>query len=106
MKWLILYAKCLFTEVTLKEQQVPFSILALHIGGCSTNDTMALTKTTSNTMSHSNSSWVDSLAIIDHLGDVSVYIVGVVVDCLRAAVGEGDGVGSLPGGGAVVSLGG
>ena len=67
---------------------------------------MAKSNTTADTMSHSNNSWVDSLAIIDHLGDISVYIVGVVVDCLRAAVGEGDGVGSLPGGGAVVSLGG
>ena len=67
---------------------------------------MAKSYTMADTMSHSNSSWVDSLAIIDHLGDISVYIVGVVVYCLRAAVGEGDGVGSLPGGGAVVSLGG
>ena len=67
---------------------------------------MAKSYTMADTMSHSNSSWVDSLAIIDHLGNISVYIVGVVVDCLRAAVREGDGVGSLPGGGAIVSLGG
>ena len=65
---------------------------------------MAKSYTMADTMSHSNSSWVDSLAIIDHLGDISVYIVGVVVDCLRAAVREGNGVGSLPGGGAIVSL--
>ena len=67
----------------------------------------AMANTMSNTMadtfSHSNSSWVDSLIIIDHLGDISIYIVGVVVGCLRAAVGDGNRVGSLPGGGAVVS---
>ena len=58
----------------------------------------------SDTMSNSNSSGVDGLPAVDYFSDVALGIVSVVVDGLGAAVGEGDGVGSLPGGGAVVRL--
>ena len=48
---------------------------------------------------------VDSLAIVGDGGDVSLDVVGGVLDVLGAAVREGDGVRSSPGSGAVVSLG-
>ena len=47
---------------------------------------------------------VDSLAIVGDGGDVSLDVVGGVLDVLGAAVREGDGVRSSPGSGAVVSL--
>ena len=48
---------------------------------------------------------VDSLAIVGDGGDVSLDVVGGVLDVLGAAVREGDGVRSSPGSSAVVSLG-
>merc|ERR1719432_547517 len=52
-----------------------------------------------------NSLGVDSLAVVGDSGDVSIDVVGSVGDVLGATVREGDGVGSSPGDGAVVSLG-
>ena len=48
---------------------------------------------------------VGGSAIVGHLSDVSINIVGVVVDVLDTAVREVDGVGALSGRSAVVSLG-
>jgi len=47
---------------------------------------------------------VDSLAIVGDGGDVSLDVVGGVLDVLGAAVREGDGVRSSPGSGAIVGL--
>ena len=52
-----------------------------------------------------NSCRVGSSAIVGHLSDVSINVVGVVVDMLDTAVREVDGVGALSGRSAVVSLG-
>ena len=52
-----------------------------------------------------NSCRVGGSAIVGHLSDVSINIVGVVVDMLDTAVREVDGVGALSGRSAVVSLG-
>ena len=46
----------------------------------------------------------DSLAVVGDLGNVAFGIVGSVVDVLDAAVGEVDGVMSLSGSSAIVSL--
>merc|ERR1712223_237015 len=47
---------------------------------------------------------VHSLAIVGDGGDVSLDVVGGVLDVLGAAVREGDGVRSSPGSGAIVGL--
>jgi len=47
---------------------------------------------------------VNSLAIVGNGGDVSLDVVGGVLDVLGAAVREGDGVRSSPGSGAIVGL--
>ena len=77
---------------------------------------------TSNSMGNnwtSNSNWTsngvgngggnnvreDSLAVVGDLSDVSINVVSVVVDVLDPSVGQVDRVVSLPGSGAVVSLG-
>ena len=52
-----------------------------------------------------NSCRVGGSAIVGHLSDVSINVVGVVVDMLDTAVREVDGVGALSGRSAVVSLG-
>jgi len=44
-------------------------------------------------------------ALVGHLGDITLGVVGGVGDVLDAAIGEVDGVAALPGGGAVVRLG-
>merc|ERR1719500_404519 len=51
-----------------------------------------------------NSSGEGSSAIIGDFGNVSVNVVGVVVDLLDPSVRKVDGVMSLPGSGAIVSL--
>merc|ERR1719490_149355 len=59
-----------------------------------------------NSVGNGNSLGVDSLAVVGDSGDVSINVVGSVGDVLGAAIREGNGVRSSPGGGAVVSLGG
>ena len=79
----------------------------------STNKSMANTDNTvadsvANSMGKTvsnNSCRVGGSAIVGHLSDVSINIVGVVVDVLDTAVREVDGVGALSGRSAVVSLG-
>ena len=46
----------------------------------------------------------DGLSVVGDFGDVSLSVVGPVVDVLDAAVRKVDGVVALPGGGAVVGL--
>jgi len=58
-----------------------------------------------NSVGNWDSLGVDSLAVVGDSGDVSLDVVGSVGDVLGAAVREGNGVRSSPGGGAVVSLG-
>merc|ERR1719464_1311617 len=52
-----------------------------------------------------NSSGEGSSAIVGDLSDVSINVVSVVVDVLNPSIGQVDRVVSLPGSGAVVSLG-
>merc|ERR1711970_1418070 len=51
-----------------------------------------------------NGSGEGGSAIVSDLGDISVDVVGVVVDVLDPSVGQVDGVVSLPGSGAIVGL--
>ena len=51
-----------------------------------------------------NGSGEGSSAIISDFGNISIYVVGVVVDVLDPSVGQVDGVVSLPGSGAIVRL--
>ena len=51
-----------------------------------------------------NSSGEGSSAIVSDLSNISVDVVGVVVDVLDPSVGQVDGVVSLPGSGAIVGL--
>merc|ERR1719228_3086904 len=51
-----------------------------------------------------NSSGEGSSAIVSDFGDISINVVGVVVDVLDSSVREVDGVVALPGSGAIVSL--
>ena len=52
----------------------------------------------------SNSSGEGSSAVVSDLSDVTIDVVGVVVHVLDTAVGQVDGVVTLPGGGAIVRL--
>ena len=52
----------------------------------------------------SNSSGEGSSAVVSDLSDVTIDVVGVVVHVLDTAVGQVDGVVTLPGGGAIVGL--
>ena len=68
-------------------------------------DAMADNTTVSDAMADTNnSSGEGSSAIIGDFGNVSVNVVGVVVDVLDPSVRKVDGVVSLPGSGAIVSL--
>jgi len=70
------------------------------VGNAMANDTTvgdAMTNT-------NNSSREGSSAIVSDFGDISVNVVGVVVDVLDPSVRKVDGVVSLPGSGAIVSL--
>ena len=70
------------------------------VGDAMTNDT-----TVGDAMADTNnSSGEGSSAIIGDFGNVSVNVVGVVVDVLDPSVRKVDGVVSLPGSGAIVSL--
>ena len=61
--------------------------------------------TVSDAMSNTNdSSGEGSSAIVSDFGDISINVVGVVVDVLDPSVGEVDGVVALPGSGAIVRL--
>ena len=51
-----------------------------------------------------NGSGEGSSAIISDFGNISIYVVGMVVDVLDPSVGQVDGVVSLPGSGAIVRL--
>merc|ERR1711970_547314 len=51
-----------------------------------------------------NGSGEGSSAIVSDLSNISVDVVGVVVDVLDPSVGQVDGVVSLPGSGAIVGL--
>ena len=68
-------------------------------------DAMTDNTTVSDAMADTNnSSGEGSSAIIGDFGNVSVNVVGVVVDVLDPSVRKVDGVVSLPGSGAIVSL--
>ena len=69
------------------------------------SDTMTDDTTVGNAMADTNdSSGESSSAIVSDFGDISVNVVGVVVDMLDPSVGKVDGVMSLPGSSAIVSL--
>ena len=79
----------------------------------SDSDTMANNAMSNNAVSNnatvgdamtSNSSGEGSSAVVSDLGDVTIDVVGVVVHMLDTAVGQVDGVVTLPGGGAIVRL--
>ena len=78
-------------------------------------DTMSNHTTVGNAMSNNttvgdamsdtdNSSWEGSSTIVSDLGNISVNVVGVVVDVLDPSVRQVDGVVSLPGSGAIIRL--
>ena len=68
-------------------------------------DAMANNTTVGNAMADTNdSSGESSSAIVSDFGDISVNVVGVVVDMLDPSVRKVDGVMSLPGSSAIVSL--
>ena len=70
------------------------------------SDAMADDTTVGNAMADTNdSSGEGSSAIVSDFGDISINVVGVVVDVLDPSVGQVDGVVALPGSSAVVSLG-
>ena len=70
------------------------------VGGTMSNDT-----TVGDAMADTNnSSGEGSSAIVGDFGNVSVNVIGVVVDVLDPSVRKVDGVVSLPGSGAIVSL--
>merc|ERR1719341_2286558 len=69
-------------------------------------DAMADDTTVGNAMADTNdSSGEGSSAIVSDFGDISINVVGVVVDVLDPSVRQVDGVVALPGSSAVVSLG-
>ena len=69
------------------------------------SDTMTDDTTVGNAMADTNdSSGESSSAIVSDFGDISVNVVGVVVDVLDPSVRQVDGVVSLPGSGAIVRL--
>ena len=69
------------------------------------HQTMSDNTTVGDAMADTNdSSGEGSSAIVSDFGDISVNVVGVVVDVLDPSVRQVDGVVSLPGGGAIVSL--
>ena len=79
----------------------------------SDSDTMANNAMSNNAVSNnttvgdamtSNSSGEGSSAVVSDLSDVTIDVVGVVVHVLDTAVGQVDGVVTLPGGGAIVRL--
>ena len=80
------------------------------VGDTMSNDTTVGDAMTDNTTvsdamaDTNNSSGEGSSAIVGDFGDVSVNVVGVVVDVLDPSVRKVDGVVSLPGSGAIVSL--
>ena len=80
------------------------------VGDTMSNDTTVGDAMTDNTTvsdamaDTNNSSGEGSSAIIGDFGNVSVNVVGVVVDVLDPSVRKVDGVVSLPGSGAIVSL--
>jgi len=68
-------------------------------------DAMSDNTTVGDTMTDTNnSSGEGSSAIVGDFGDISVNVVGVVVDVLDPSIRKVDGVVSLPGSGAIVSL--
>ena len=68
-------------------------------------DAMADNTTVGDAMADTNdSSGEGSSAIVSDFGDISINVVGVVVDVLDPSVREVDGVVALPGSGAIVSL--
>ena len=70
------------------------------------SDVMADNTTVSDAMADTdNSSGESSSAIGSDFGNISINVVGVVVDVLDPSVGQVDGVVALPGSSAVVSLG-
>jgi len=80
------------------------------VGDTMSNDTTVDDAMTDNTTlsdamaDTNNSSGEGSSAIVGDFGDISVNVVGVVVDVLDPSVRKVDGVVSLPGSGAIVSL--
>ena len=79
----------------------------------SDSDTMANNAMSNNAVSNnatvgdamtSNSSGEGCSAVVSDLSDVTIDVVGVVVHVLDTAVGQVDGVVTLPGGGAIVRL--
>jgi len=80
------------------------------VGDTMSNDTTVGDAMTDNTTvsdamaDTNNSSGEGSSAIVGDFGDISVNVVGVVVDVLDPSVRKVDGVVSLPGSGAIVSL--
>ena len=69
------------------------------------SDAMTDNTTVGDTMTDTNNgSGEGSSAIVSDFGDISVNVVGVVVDVLDPSVRKVDGVVSLPGSGAIVSL--
>jgi len=69
------------------------------------SDTMTDDTTVGNAMADTNdSSGESSSAIVSDFGDISINVVGVVVDMLDPSVRKVDGVMSLPGSSAIVSL--
>ena len=69
------------------------------------SDAMTDDTTVGNAMTDTNdSSGESSSAIVSDFGDISVNVVGVVVDMLDPSVRKVDGVMSLPGSSAIVSL--
>ena len=69
------------------------------------SDAMTDDTTVGNAMADTNdSSGESSSAIVSDFGDISVNVVGVVVDMLDPSVRKVDGVMSLPGSSAIVSL--
>merc|ERR1719430_2723126 len=68
-------------------------------------DAMSDDTTVSDAMSNTNdSSGEGSSAIVSDFGDISINVVGVVVDMLDSSVREVDGVVALPGSGAIDRL--
>ena len=69
------------------------------------HQTMSDDTTMGNAMSDTdNCSGEGSSAIVSDFGDISVNVVGVVVDVLDPSVRQVDGVVSLPGSGAIIRL--
>ena len=68
-------------------------------------DAMANNTTVGNAMADTNNSSGEcSSAIVGDFGDISINVVGMVVDVLDPSVGQVDGVVSLPSSGAVIRL--